>query len=643
MTNAEILNNVALIRDAVNPGENSAQRVGSTLEGIAQLAINNENKIKTLEGNENSTQDSIDILNSYFTQNQGEDGKLSLNRWNMAYYLNEAMVWGGDIDGYRRVTTSEALLSKNPGCEKSFTLMSGMYTSLKNVYFTATDYIHSDGFVASKGDIILSTGTRWTTLISTHPRKEYSYTNPDMILFEFYKNEDEFVHYMFNNNYTGYNIFNVTTDISDTTNKMTFYVLVTNNSTKDITFNLPYNQVLVIPQGKERYFEAKIIDGRYVFAFPPLSDTESNISINGDITTIKNDTNTLKSYFTSTEGGTDNNPTVQNASINRWNLPFYLVNALIYGGTMSKGSAKDKFKISLSNGLRNKNKYKVNEFEIEFFELPNDYKNVYFYVTEPLFFNSVQYHKDDLIISTGSNWYPIHNGNLIKHTEASSTEYIEYSTTENIDEHMYVKFDNTYPFDYADIHPMEHADIEPCKNIHFYFTNQSGKNITLNFYKDSTNYNSIVLQADSTSIITSRVYNNEIIYSEEYNLGELNDKISTVNNKIDNFSIKSDYFNITANFPYKSNLYKGGVISIIDTDLKSWKIDFLIPKAGAFPQFNISTECSILPKNILLFDYSASQFIGMNPIESDTTLEKDDIISVERFGDKISITLIRKF
>lgn len=416
MTNAEILNNVALIRDAENPGENSAQRVGSTLEGIAQLAINNENKIKTLEGNENSTQDSIDILNGYFTQNQGEDGRLSLNRWNMAYYLNEAMVWGGDINGSRRVTTSEALLSKNPGCKESFTLMSGMYTSFKNVYFTATDYIHSDGFVASKGDIILSTGTRWTTLISTHPRKEYSYTNPDMILFEFYKNEDEFVHYMFNNNYIGSDIFNVTTDIRDTTNKMTFYVLVTNNSTEDITFNLPYNQVLVIPQGKERYFEARFIDDRYVFAIPPLSDTESKIS------TLEGDTATLNSR-----------------------------------------------------------------------------------------------------------------------------------------------------------------------------------------------------------------------------LGELNDKIRSVNNEIDNFSIKSTTSGtITADAPYKSFKYGGALISIIEKDLISWKIDFLMEFDSNFPNIEIDTDCTVLPKNVIILDYNSSEFMGMRPVESHTIISSGDKISIERFGDNIYITLIKR-
>lgn len=408
MTNDEILSNVALIRDAENPGENSAQRVGSTLEGIAQLAINNEKKIKTLENNENSTQDSIDLLNGYFTSNQGEDGKPSINRWNLPYYLNEAMVWGGDVNKLREITISDALRSKNSiRIEDTTTkqLTSTNYTSFKNVYFTVIEDLNFNGEYLTKGDIIISTGTKWVTLIGTHPRTEITIRNADannVISFSFLRNEDEFVHYIFDENNTTY-VFDAECTIGEN-NKMTFYVLVTNNSTKDITFNLPYNQVLVIPQGKERYFEARVINDRYVFAIPPLSDTESKIS------TLETEVNT--------------------------------------------------------QGL------KINNFEISDF--------------------------------TGG-------------------------------------------------------------------------------------------------------------------------------------SIKAD-------FAYKVFNYLEGQINIHDSYRNSWKIEFILSNdADSLPPIRIGTECYIMPKNILMLDYSASEFVGLRPLDDVTMFNKNDIISIERFGTNISITLIRKF
>jgi hypothetical protein len=274
MTNEEILSNVALIENAVNPGENSAKRVGGTLEGIAQLAINNKGE--------------IDKLNAYFGSNQGENGKPSINRWNIPYYLNEAMVWGGDIDKERKVTISDAMRSKNSINQgiTELTINGNNYGNFKNVYFTVIEDLNFNGEYLTEGDIIISTGTKWVTLISTHPRTETTHTNADYITFEFYRNDDEFVHYIFDKSNMLYT-FNVECDTGEN-NRMTFYVLVTNNSTEDITFNLPYGQVLVIPQGKERYFEAKVINDRYIFDILPLSDTESKIStLEGEINKIK--------------------------------------------------------------------------------------------------------------------------------------------------------------------------------------------------------------------------------------------------------------------------------------------------------------------------------------------------------------------
>lgn len=269
------------LSDAINNFNNLLSEYDAHVDKTEGVHATINKKITSLESDVDSLESDTDTLKGYFTSNQGEDGKPSINRWNIPYYLNEAMVWGGDVNKLREVTISDALRSKNSIRIEDTTaiLTSTNYTSFKNVYFTVAEDLKFYGEFLTKGDIIISTGTKWVTLIGTHPRTEITIINADannVISFDFQRNKDELVHYIFDENNTTY-VFDAECSIGEN-NKMTFYVLVTNNSTKDITFNLPYNQVLVIPQGKERYFEARVINDRYVFAIPSLSDTESKIS-----------------------------------------------------------------------------------------------------------------------------------------------------------------------------------------------------------------------------------------------------------------------------------------------------------------------------------------------------------------------------
>lgn len=211
--------------------------------------------------------------------------------------------------------------------------------------------------------------------------------------------------------------------------------------------------------------------------------------------------NTLEGYFSSKEGEDGD------TSLNRWNMAYYLNEAMIYGGPLK--SSGNNFEVTISEALKSKNKIQATTLLMNPVSTnPKDYKNVYFVVSEKITFLNKILHPKDIILSTGVEWITISSGNVTKYNYTNGiSDPIIFQFADNYDENYLVTIPSDNNMSSVDV--IVEGNYESCKQIFCLFDNKSNVNVTVNFENGET----LLVEKNSQVEINAKIYGTKVVYS----------------------------------------------------------------------------------------------------------------------------------